>query len=380
VRTTLASDNRYEEIRMSTRTLSKPALNLLCIGVAALLFCTGCGEMVNKDNIKIAQIGDHTVTRGEFFRYLRGLSPEEKPAIHNRGDSLHALNKYISKETQRLAAEELEATGELKMPDRKRAEAIFDAQHPEYLINPENPEAFSLTEEDIESFKVLREEGIDKLYQTHIAQAALVHLIQAAVEDKSLTIEEEEYEREFEFQKENLNNPERIRFDGLLFPGQAGGPKSAGARRRLVKGEKWEELAKTLMNERVAIPVRTEMANMGQPKFQSFWEQASGSRKGQILGPIIVENWEITISDGKGGTKPQALPVGYFVCEVTQATPPTPMTLEQAKPVIAPSIYFVKYGKHLRQKYGVEIYEDKLPDPSLFQKPASPAAGASHDH
>jgi hypothetical protein len=191
--------------------------------------------------------------------------------------------------------------------------------------------------------------------------------IEKALESGELEISDEEYEREYEWRQDELFKPEKATVRALVFPVQSSeaGPNSAEARKMLVKGAPWEEVVKKFTEARQAIPLQTTMVNAGQPKFQSFWEQASGAQQGKILGPLIVEDWEMVVPAANGQTQRMPL-TGYLVAEVLDRVAPEQMTLEEAKQQLAPELYYVKYLKQLREEAGVDIDEEKLPEPGLF--------------
>ena len=58
------------------------------------------------------------------------------------------------------------------------------------------------------------------------------------------------------------------------------------------------------------------------------------------------------------------------MCIIEQRTPPIQKTLEQAKQDLTAPLLYAKMMAELRTKHRVEVYEDKLPDPSMYsQKP-----------
>ncbi|MFO7973098.1 MAG: peptidyl-prolyl cis-trans isomerase [Candidatus Hydrogenedentota bacterium] len=341
------------------------------IGLIIMLTCVlaSCGNIVDKDRIRVAKIGDNYVTRGDLYRHLRLMSPEERPHINNRGDLLRVLENYIDEKLQKRVVDELLTEGELEAPPKEQIAKLYDAQHPEMKINPENPEQFGMTEADVEAIQQKRQKGIEELRQQLLKQEAIVQAVQKAVEAEKIAISEKEYREEYEMRKNELFKPEKVTFRALIFPAQTSdaGPNSAEARKRLVKEEPWEKVAQSFTKERKAIPLQTTFTNTGRPKFQSFWEQASGTQKGRILGPLIIEDWEM-VTQAAGNQPQRTALTGYLVAEVLESTPPAQKNIEEAKPDLAPAIYYVKFMKALREKHDVQIYEDRLPEPSLFRE------------
>ena len=353
---------------MRRLSLFAPLGNALLALLLACLF-TACGNIVDKDRIRIAKVGTTYITRGDLHKYLRRMAPEERPHINNRGDLLKVLEKYIDTELQKLVLAASLAEDKIQLPPEERLALFYDAQHPEMSISVEQLEEFGMNQADFNALQQRRQKGIDELRENVMRREALILAIQEAVENDEITISNEEFAAEYEMQKGGLFNPERVTFRGLVFPVQApdAGPDSADARKRLVKGDPWDAVAASFVDARKAIPLQTTLVNMGQPKFQSFWEQASETQKGRILGPMIIEDWEMVLQ-GSGNDAQSANLTGYMVAEILEVNPATQMSLEEAEEELAPAIYFVKFMKALREKSGVEIYEDHLPEPGMFRE------------
>ena len=339
--------------------------------VAFLLAYTlaACGNIVDKDRIRIAKVGATYITRGDLYKFLRLMSPEERPHINNRGDLLKVLEKYIDDELQKQVLAAAMAEGKIQAPPEDKLAEFYDAQHPEMSISVEQLEEFGMNQADYEALQQRRQKGIDELKEGVMRREAVIQAVAEAVQSEEITITPEEYQAEYEMRKSELLNPERATFRALIFPVQMpdAGPNSAEARRRLVKGDPWDEVAKSFVDARKAIPLQTTFVNTGQPKFQSFWEQASGTQKGRVLGPMIIEDWEMMTPGDAGDAQSTSL-TGYLVAEVLEIHPPSQKTLEEAEADLAPAIFFVKFMKTLREKSGVEIYEDYLPEPGMFRE------------
>lgn len=326
-----------------------------------------CGSIVDKDRIRIAKIGDSYITRGDLYRHIRRMAPGERPHINTRGDLLTVLESYIDQELQKRVVADMLTEGKLATPPHEQIAQVFDAQHPEYSLIPENPEQFGMTQADVEAIQHRRERGIEELKQQYLRQTAVAQAVQEAAQSGAITVSEEEYQEEYELRKHELYKPERAAFRALVFPAQSpeAGPDSAEARKRLVRSEPWDEVAQSFVEARKAIPLQTTLADTGQRKFYTFWEQASGTQKGRILGPIIIEDWEMTIPGAEMQAQRASL-TGYLVAEILEITPPEQMTLEEAKPHLAPALYYIEFMRGLRDELDVEIYEEHLPEPSLF--------------
>lgn len=346
------------------------AIGVLC---AAAPWLVGCGMMVDKDRIEVARIGDRVITRGDLKRHLWAMTPEERPTIHNRGDLLRVLESYIDNQLQQSLARNMLDEGQLRI-DRDEIARRYDLEHPEMAMSidamVEGGIARADAEMQYETIQQQREQGIERMYQQALARAAVVEAITREASAGSLTIDESEYEREFRYQADTLFNPEMVRARGLLFPAELpnSGPKSAEARRELIVEQNWDAVAAKYTQERSAIVFQSQLEMDPQPKFRDFWEQASGAQPGTVIGPIIIQGWEVVTRGADGNPVTRRLPTGYFVGQIAEQRPATPMTLEQAKEVIAPGIYYVKLMKRLREEHGVRVLEDNLWDPALFEE------------
>jgi hypothetical protein len=61
------------------------------------------------------------------------------------------------------------------------------------------------------------------------------------------------------------------------------------------------------------------------------------------------------------------MPSAYIIFKVLEQRPESTLTLEEATPMLAPPILVARKMAQLREEHGVEIYEDKLPDPMQFR-------------
>ncbi|MBN2309469.1 MAG: peptidyl-prolyl cis-trans isomerase [Candidatus Hydrogenedentes bacterium] len=339
----------------------------LILGVVGVL-SAGCGLIADKDRIRIAKINDRYVTRGELSRVIREMPADERPRIVTQGDVLNALQNYIDHLVKQAAAAELKGEGKIHVP-REDAAMLFDMRHPEYRVKVTNPQDYNLTQSDLQFWEQEREIGIDRVVKQILGEQAVAYLIREALNDGVLTITDEEYEKEYELRRFDLKNYERVTVRGVYFP--EGHPEAtslaADAVKRMKSGETPEDVASQYTEAGAGI-LETQVVNDPRlaAKFGPFWEQASGADKDSVVGPVFIRGWvkqEMTI---QGEVTQQQLPNAYFVCVVLNRTPETPKTLEQAKKDLQPSILYAKMMERLREQSRVEIYEDKLPDPSMY--------------
>ena len=349
----------------------------------ALVLCaciaSGCGVIADKGRIKIARIDDKYVTRDDLNKAIRALPSDERPTIQTPGDVLKALNDYLDRQIKQKEATRLEGEGKIHVA-RELAAMRFDARHPEWSVRIANPEDYALTPTDLDYWKEERELGIDREHKRLLGEQALAYLIGEALRDGVMSISEEEYEREYTMQKYNLKNPEEAAVRGLYFPEQMAGALESAvqAMARLQAGEGIDALAREYGDKGAGV-LETRIVNDPQlgMKFRTFWEKASGAEPGSVVGPIFIREWVKQELDIQGKIVRQPLPDAFFVCSLVDRKPETPKTLEEAKPDLQPGLLYAKMMARLREQHGVEVYEDKLPDPgmydtrSIFSKPAA---------
>lgn len=354
---------------MNARARVSMVMAILAATVTAVY--SGCGLVTDKDRIRIAKIGDEYITRGDLKKVIRGMPSDERPEIRTKGDVRNALEQYLDRRVKEGAAEQLAEEGKIHVP-RERAEAIFRAKHPELYVKIENPEDYALTQTDLDAWKEEREIGIDRQQRRLLAEEAVYYLIQEALRDGLLTISEDEYRKEYEIRRGSLVHYEYIKVRGVYFPAAQDEGKAleaaAAARQEMTGGasarqiqSKYAGLGAEILEMQLRHDPRLEW------KFGPFWQQASGAEEGTVLGPIFIRGWVKQEMDLQGKMVQQYLPDAYLVCEVVEYVPETPKTLEEAKSDLDAVILYTKMLDRLREKSGVEVYEDKLPDPSMYE-------------
>ena len=341
--------------------------------LTALVAGTGCGLIADKDRIKVAKIGDRFITRGDLNLVIRSLPEEERPIIDTQGDVLIALQDYIDRELKTMAAEQLEAEGKIHVP-REQAAAQFDATHPEFLMQMSNPADYGLTEADVRYQEEEREIQIDRTHQKMLGEQAVYRLVQEAVTDGTMVVTDEEFAEEYEIRRFELLNFEQTAFRGLYFPDR--NPESiamaAQVVNRLKAGESMDVLAAEYTERGGGV---LDAALMNDPelgdKVKAFWEQASRAVEGSVIGPVFISGWKRQIVDVRGRVTEELLPDAYLVCLIIEYTPESQKSFEDAKAELEVQILYAKMMARLRERNGVEIYEDKLPDPVIFSTPGS---------
>jgi hypothetical protein len=352
-------------------TLRKRALALTALATVAAILA-GCGSLIDQDLIRIAKIKDRYITRGDFDQMLRDLPDDERPIIKNKGDIQRVLRSYIDDEIKQDLAKQLEQEGKISVP-REQAAQLFDAQNPEFLqmINATNLEEYQLLPQDIEVMKVQRENGIDKLHRKLLGEAAVGYRIEQAVQNGTLNVTPAELQEEYKLRKDEFVNFEQILFVGVRFMGdeRQAHAQAAQVMERIKNGEAFEAIVEQYRaaNPDTVIEAGIEN-NPNLIKFRGFWQQVSGAQEGEIRGPVFMPPSQ-RVDELTG--EAVEMPGGVMVLKVIAHTPEQTMTLEEAANLLAAPILYAKMMKQLNQEYKVEIYDDKLPDPTFLADPDS---------
>jgi len=101
-------------------------------------------------------------------------------------------------------------------------------------------------------------------------------------------------------------------------------------------------------------------------KFAGFWGTVSGAQPGEIYGPVFLPEYQIQVTDAQGRPQPLDMPQSYIVLRVLESFPERTLTLEEARDRVLPMVLYSQEIEKLREEHGVEIYEEKLPDPGGF--------------
>ena len=339
------------------------------VALAALIAVslTSCFGIIDKGRRKIAVINGKPVTRDDFDKVLRDMPAQTRPLIRTKGDMLSALQAYLDKRVRYKNAEDLVAAKKIFVP-RELAEAVLRVREPEIFVKIANPEDYKMTQEDLKYMEEDREIRIDEMLKELEAEQGVQYRIDEAIKEATITITEQEYADEYAVRRGELNHPERVAFTGILVPGATSEVRTAATElaRKLHGGAAPRDLVQASPDLHAAI-IEAELENdPAKRKFASFWEQASGAKAGDVIGPVYIEGWTEAAQDAQGKVTQRPYPDGMLVCLVTGRTDQTPKTLEEAKPDLQRNLYYGKVMEELRKANGVQIFEDQLADPGMY--------------
>ncbi len=345
----------------------------ILVAVVMASLCCGCGWIADKDRIQVAEFMGEPITRGDLFDMLRNMPDDERPHIKTKGDMLRVVNRFLNRKVKSAVAEKLVAQGKLLVP-RERAVQRFIAMHPgenyELLFKLDDPSVLGMTEGEWEIVKSEAAVEIDRIHEEMRGDAAVAYLALEALRQEQLEITDEEYEQEYDLRKEELTKPEEIRFRAIRFKTAEGDAeaKAAEVRRRLDEGEDFDAIVEEFREKDKDNVVELEMRNDATAaRYNSFWMNASGCEAGDIAGPVYMPAHELVgVNSAPGKPNVQKVPECYMVFEVLEHTAARPLTLEEAKLQLTRPLLVAKMMDKLRDEYGVRVYEDKLPDPTLL--------------
>lgn len=365
---------------------------LALLGVL-IINASGCGQITDKDRIRIAKIGERYITRGDLFKIIREMPDDERPMIRNRSDLLRVLNQHIDNRIKLPLGKKLAAEGKVSVPRDPAREQFFresgeEEEQLRIMWKMEVPQpgvitpmmqVYGLTPELLQFNKDNIEEGTDRMIEKIQAEQALEVLAVEAVKEGKITLEESEIQREYGFMKEQLATFEEITFLGIRFlAADSGAAAQASALRdRIAAGESFDALAKEFEAKGAAegreyVFQSGIQNNPALERFRGFWTEASGAQPGGIVGPVYLPAYQQVAQDQSGRTRTMEMPAAYIVIKVLEHKPAGTLDYEKAKPLVVRPLLTAKMMHLLRDENGVEIYEDKLPDPAQMQgAPAS---------
>jgi hypothetical protein len=335
--------------------------------VMAMVFVLGCGVIADKDRIKVAKFQDEYLTRGDLDLYIRELPDEERPIIRRKRDIEEVLEAYVDRLVKDTLAEQLSEEGKIHVP-REMAEARYYLQHPDQRMEITNPEEVGMTATDISVMKQGREFAIDRVQEQMLGEAAVSYKMQEGVAAGVLTVDEEDLKREYELRKSELVNFETCRFSGMYFPGTDDNASSLAAdlRRRIEGGEALDDI-QIEFEGKGGEPLEATLANdPNNQKFEGFWRWASGAKPGTVVGPLWIQGWQRQRVNAQGQAVAEPIPNAYLTAVIEENTPETVKTFEEAQTDLSIPLLYAVAMDRLRKEYGVELYKDKLPDPSMY--------------
>ncbi len=344
--------------------------------VVLLAACVGCGFIADKDQIRVAKFKNRYITRGELAKVVRDM-PDEERVMKNRGDMLRILTNYIDNQIKVPLGQEVEeqfkSRGQTLLPRTTAMQQYFQKHTDDNyaaMYTAQDPASTGISKEQLDIAKQQMDNEIDELYEKLLGDMAVGYKAVEAFKSKTMTIADAEYEQEYRLRKDELKKLEWVKFLAIRFQSEQpdAEKEAANVRRRIDAGESFDAVAQECKAKDAASVLESEIENNPKlTRFASFWNDVSGRNTGDIAGPVYLPDYQVIgTTDGKGKQTLQNMPAVYMVLKVLDHRPETPMSLDEAKPQLAPTVLIGKMMAELRKQNGVEIYEKKLPDPAMF--------------
>lgn len=353
-------------MRRIATALARPARLCLCLFVVSTLM--GCGLIADKDRIKIAKIGKKDITRGDFTKALRVMADDERPTIVNKGDLEEALEEYLDRQFLNQLAGQLEIEGKIK-GDIRVARGLFLQRYPEFqgIFEMTSGEAMGISASDFDIMQEEAEIAVEWIEEELMRSMALNYRINEALDAGTLELPKDELQEAYDLRKDELRTPEWIDFMALRFLANVPNAEKLASdiRRKINEGASFEQIVSVMHKRDPNLVLRSEFFNIPeQENFRGFWSTVSGCSKGDTIGPVFMPPYQVGKADGSGQ---QEMPPAYMILQILDHRDAMIMTLEQATPQLAPPILTRLMTKILREEFGVEMYREKLPDPTLYR-------------
>jgi hypothetical protein len=285
------------------------------------------------------------------------------------------LNRHIDETILDQLALQLRGERKIDVP-RSVSKLTYFMRNPEDRVKYEvqtvedmEEQDFDVSQGQINAIKADIEFKIDRVEGELLREAALQYAYKEALRNGTLTITDDEFKREYELNKNRLFFYERVGFIGVRFI--AGFPQSPdeveNAKERLDGGMSFEELINLYGGINEDMIVTSQIYNDPRlPRFQSFWNKVSGAEVGEVIGPLYMPEYTYQEQKPDGTIESVKQPAAHMIIQVTEHEPARQKSWEDAKVDLAPLILRRKMMQRLREEHGVEVYEDKLPDPGRY--------------
>jgi hypothetical protein len=339
----------------------------------------GCGAIADKERIVIATLDGAPITRGDLFEVIRNMDDAARPNIRNRGDLLRVLNAYIDRQVKKPLGKELDE----KLPEEQKEQLMAQAREQVFLENEDKNyrqvyameppadgkatpamESYNITVNGLLNMKALIDDMAEVRYEINLGDYAVDLRAVEAFRAGEIAATPDELRNEYTFRKEEFQTFEWMEFQAIRFPASDDGAAAAAQlRQKLAAGAPFEEAFNEALQEDPQKVLISEIENNPTlTRFQSFWRNASGAKKGEIVGPVFLPAYTQQVQMKSGEVANVQMPDAFLVLEVLDHRPARIMTIEEAQNQLLPPILHVKMLERLREERGVEIYPDQLPD------------------
>jgi hypothetical protein len=346
----------------------------------------GCGEMVDKDNIRVAVYDDIYITRGDLSTLLREMDDAERPRISTKIDLRRVLLKYIDEKISLPLGEKMAAEGKVQVDWNTALERYFansgddEEMYRQMWGMADEPNErelallrdYNIRPAMIKSFKELIRDGADAEVKRMHAEQAVALMSQEAFRTGEIQVDEENLKLEYRLNKEEFQQLEKMAFLGIRLPAS---PETmqimAQMREEIKKGVPFENIAATIQKRDPSLLMESEIENNPEvDRFKGFWESASGAQAGDIVGPVYMPPYQTYVVGANGQPQRKDQPKSWILFKVIESSPARNATYEESKVELIPRLLVGEMKRRLREAHKVEVFTDKLPDPGTIEGPA----------
>ncbi len=355
------------------------------LGLVLALGGLGCGRIADPERIRVAVMDGEYITRGDLSKLLRDMPDDKRPKIRTRNDYRRVLMRHFDRQIKMPLGRKLAEEGKVQA-DLDVARELYLAEQgddEDYMRNVwrmEVPppgqitplmEVYNLTPAKLQGMRNLIKDGAETRRREMLAERAVQYLAVRAFKDGEIALDEQVLQSEYDLRKGEFVRHEWIHFLALRFPAALAGAATyaAQARERLEAGADFDTLVQEQVAKDPRLVIDSEIENNPSlTRFKGFWESASGAETGQIIGPVYLPEYQQIAQDKDGRAQTRVMPDAYLILKVLECRPEQAMTLEEAKVYLVPSIIEAMMMKRLRDEHGVEVYDEKLPDPGQYRQ------------
>jgi hypothetical protein len=319
---------------------------------------------------KVAEMNGEVINAGDLMRVIRNMADGERPLIQNKSDLRRALDKYIDDTIKDEIAETLLAEGRIQ-PNTELATAIYFEKNSEYEVlwrSSANLDALARNlnykKAEIDVLVYAIELGIEAEEYILLREQALDYVRNVALSEGALSVTQDEYDADYAMRKDELIYFESIDFRAIRFPATLDDASGQAHRivQRIKAGEPFGDIFKDYKSEDAASVIEAAFENdPAVEKFKLFWGRVTGSKVGDIIGPIFLPPYT-DIFEGRAVPMPGA----FLVLEVLARDDRRQKSAQEARDDMATGILSQKMMQRLREEHGVAIFPEGLPDPAGF--------------
>lgn len=302
------------------------------VAVALLLgaVLTACGMIVDEDRIKIAQIGDEAVTRGDLGAYIQGLPIDQSYQTKSKQGKLQVLEKMIVEKLMLMEA------------DKRGIQVTEEEVHQEM----QRRGLGTMGQDTLEDYGPGAEGYHDheKGVEEQIERELRLRKLQMQVMGPSLNVTDEDVRQFYEENKEKYALADLVRIRFLTCSTTEEAQKIID---RVNAGERFEDIFKKIFTEtegqggqewppKVYMPI----GRMGPAELRDGLKDAE---PGDLIGPVKRED-------------------GYDVVQLIDRKPPQMELLKRDLIIGKSSEAYNQFIAKLKEDYQVQVFEDKLPE------------------